>query len=728
MFQNTDQQDAASLREELYRVINNYADFAKLAQTGEVNPIGQIGRILQKTVPYLLLVIRDLLPLLEKDTITYYEALYSIIRAAQQFPDQQALKDSREEIQKIEEEGKIFLYAAKWIDSPSNTRPSPQDCETIQKKLGELNEKYKSRYSQDEETATMIPCFLVRNETDSKEAQFNRIADLVRRALLEMHHLMVEYEPAKRFFIFTSPTRKEIEDDLMQLAWFLFRSGYPVERIATGYYKDSLASFLNEKLIDHLLSTQDSLNTLSGISRHLCLISLLDFGSFFEIPADYRPLDDGKEITAQVKALKNKNRRGGALLKKVWDLQVAYGSKPLSRIVRGFLLYRYYMVFADYHAEHRVSDARAKQAIKLYKPILDQSAMEKRAEQDLQKSSRSLSTKTREEMASLIRLIMGSLTNPGKVKGKKLKVLGDISSGAMGSVSIGIYENQIVALKVVKTQMTAMLGDPEGLLQYEAALNERVQRPEQHPCIVEYYGMVEQDDQKLLINGYYPCDNLTQLVEKNWQEKYKPPFNTRSKVTLATIEIVVNQLLDCLRLFRKKGVVHRDLKTDNILYTVDEKEDLNRIKIIDFGVAMAVGPGAMPDMFKGKVVGTFSYMAPEQAKSKSSFQSDLYSAGAILTVLLTGKLPMIFPKTKTRKDLLEQLRRIEHEARPKLTTLNPFLTKNTTLEHVAATVERMLDLDFENRPNVEEIQEAFDGVFQHIGNEKYNESVFYHRD
>ncbi len=140
-----------------------------------------------------------------------------------------------------------------------------------------------------------------------------------------MHHLMVEYEPAKRFFIFTSPTRKEIEDDLMELAWFLFRSGYPVERIATGYYKDSLASFLNEKLIDYLLSSQDFLNTLGGLSRHLALISLLDFGSFFEIPADYRPLDDGKEISAQVKALRNKNRRGGTLLKKVWDLQVAYG-------------------------------------------------------------------------------------------------------------------------------------------------------------------------------------------------------------------------------------------------------------------------------------------------------------------------------------------------------------------------------------------------------------------
>jgi hypothetical protein len=46
---------------------------------------------------------------------------------------------------------------------------------------------------------------------------------------------------------------------------------------------------------------------------------------------------------------------------------------------------------------------------------------------------------------------------------------------------------------------------------------------------------------------------------------------------------------------------------------------------------------------------------------------------------------------------------------------------------VAETVERMLDLDPMRRPNVEECQEAFDGVFQHIGEEKHRISVFYYR-
>ena len=319
------------------------------------------------------------------------------------------------------------------------------------------------------------------------------------------------------------------------------------------------------------------------------------------------------------------------------------------------------------------------------------------------------------------------MTIPTGSKERKLRSLGDISSGAMGKVSIGIFRNQIVALKKVKAQISPSLGDPVKLLTYEAAMHARVQSPDQHPYIVEYHGLVEQNDEKLLINGYHPNDNVTQLVERNWQEKYKPPFATESRLNLATLEIIINQLLECLRVLRAKGVVHRDLKTDNILYMVDENERLNRIKVIDFGVALAVGQGAIEDLFKGKVVGTFAYMAPEQARGKSVFQSDLYSVGAIFTVLLTGKLPMVFPKTANRQDLIKQILRIEREPRPKLTQLNPLLKKHTTLEHIAATVESMMDLDPSRRPNLEEVQAAFDGVFQHVGEAKHSISIYYHK-
>lgn len=699
-----------------------------MAKKGEMNPLGQIGKILSNSAPYLLLVIRDILVRLERREITYHETLYHILTAARHFPDQEFLTESRNQIQKIEQESRVFLYAVKWLDSQLLQRPSPQEAEAVKAKLGNLNEKYKQRYApDDDQTATMIPHYLPPEETESQDTIVIRVADLVSRAVLELHHLMIEREPAKSFFFFTSNQRKEIEDDVMQLSWFLFRCGYTVERIARGYHKDSLAAFLNEKVLDYLIGSAENVDSLHGLSTHLFVISLLDYRSFFELPKDYLALDDPKEVVRHARTLKSKKRMGAELLKKLVELNKIYSSRPQGKMAQNFLLYRYYVSHGDYFGEHRLEDPRVARAVELYKPVLDRSTMEKKAEEDLDKSVHGFSSKTKDEMAALIKLIMDSLYDPRKVGGKKVKLLGDISSGAMGKVSIGLYRNNIVALKRVKTAVPSSLGDPVTLLKYEAAMHARVQSPEQHPSIVEYYGLIEQDAELLLVNGYYPNDNLTSLVEKNWREKFKPPFVTQSKLNLATLEVIINELLECLRVFRERGVIHRDLKTDNILYTVDEDEKVNRLKIIDFGVALSKGQEAIEDLFKGKVVGTFAYMSPEQSRGKSEFQSDLYSAGAIMAVLLTGKLPMLFPKAASRQELLKQLARIEREPRAKVLDQNPFLKKNSILEYLGVTVDHMLDLDPLKRPTVDEVQEAFDGVFAQIGNKKYSTSIFYHR-
>jgi len=722
------EKDAQSLREDLYRVIQHYAELAELAQRGEVDPIGQIGKIVKKTSPYLLMVIRDLIPHLERKEITYTEALFHLMKAAHQFPDLKILIDSRKEIQKIEEGKRVFFAGIKWLDSPTHQRPKVSEIETIRRKLGGLNNKYRERYASDEEdTTVLIPSFFVRQDSESPDGSVIRMADLVKRAVLELHHLMVDHEPARYLYFFNRPSRAEIEDEIMQLAWFLFRCGYGVERIASGYFKDLLSDFLNGKLLDELISTAKTIDTVQGLSSHLWMICLIHFASFFEIPNDYIELDDPREVARHIRFIRSKNRRGANLLGKMLDLQKAYAGKPYARQALNLLLYRYDTAFGAYHGEHRVFDARGDLAVELYKPRLDRTTLDKQVVEDLNESGRCFSSKTRDEMADLIRLIMDSLADPSKVKGNKCKVLGDISSGAMGKVSVGIFQNRIVAIKRVKAQATASLGDPVTLLKYEAAMHARVQTPEQHDCVVEYYGLIDQDNEMLLLNGYHPNDNLTQLVEKNWLEKHKPPFSTESKLSLATLEIVINQLLDCLRAFRAKGVIHRDLKTDNVLYMVDASEKLNRIKVIDFGVAVAVGGGAVDDIFRGKVVGTFSYMAPEQAKGRSGFESDLYSVGAIFAVLLTGKLPMVFPKTKTRQELVKQIVRIESETRPRLVQLNPLLKKNTVLEHIAETIQKMLDLDPMRRPSIEEIQEAFNGVFQYVGNQKHTISIFYDR-
>ncbi len=729
------ERDANTLRQELYSVLQHYAELATLARKGAVDPIAQIGKIVQKRLPYFLVLIGELLPKLERNEITYYEALYKIIRACQKTDDQRVFLESRQELSELESKSRVFVYAFKWLDLKENTRPTPDDVHVMVRALRNMDKKYKQKFAPDaDDTTTLIPCFLPKDDSEPEQRNVARMAALVQRAILELNHFMVEYKSDRSLLsslssmIFSKSTRAEMEADIARMGMFLFRCGYSVDEIARGYYKDSLCDFLNRKTLEILRKGADSVSSLTGLANHLALMSLVDFANFFELPSDYRSLDDPKEALRHAKVVRTKKRRGGELLRDLVELSRQYESKPTGRLAQGFLHYRYYSSFGDYHGIHRVIDARAVEAAKIYKPRLDSAELDKKTRQELAEKGACFSSKTQDEMAGIIGLIQKSLENPSRIKGQKVKVLGEISSGAMGEVSIGIYENRIVALKRVKAEAKDVMGDAESLLTYEANLHERVQTPEQHPGIVEYYGLVEQDGETIMISAYHPNDNLTQLVEKNWAAKPQAQFKVGSVLDLATIEIIINQLLDCLKWFRKKGVVHRDLKTDNVLYTVDQNERLNLLKVIDFGVALAVGHNAVEDLFKGKIVGTFSYMAPEQARGKSVFQSDLYSVGAILTVLLTGTLPMVFARTRTREELIKQIARVEKAPRPKLVELNPWLARDTNLEHLAATVERMLDLDPARRPDVNEIQQAFDGLFQHIGHEKNTMHIFYTKE
>jgi serine/threonine protein kinase len=143
-----------------------------------------------------------------------------------------------------------------------------------------------------------------------------------------------------------------------------------------------------------------------------------------------------------------------------------------------------------------------------------------------------------------------------------------------------------------------------------------------HPNIVTVIDRGEQDGRQFIVFEYVPGENLKALVQR------EAPLSEREALELAL------QVAQALAFAHENGLVHRDVKPQNVLLSGD-----GEAKVTDFGIArsMDVQHGLTQT---GTVMGTSDYMAPEQARgAKATVQSDVYSLGAVLYELLTGEVP-----------------------------------------------------------------------------------------
>jgi serine/threonine-protein kinase len=185
------------------------------------------------------------------------------------------------------------------------------------------------------------------------------------------------------------------------------------------------------------------------------------------------------------------------------------------------------------------------------------------------------------------------------------------------------------------------------------------------------------------------------LLRDLLNQERKLPVDRAVSLTLAICDA-----LDCMH---KHGVVHRDLKPENIM--VDSED---RIKIIDFGIAMKEDARRITFVDMSATLGTPDYISPEQVKGQRGDQrSDIYSLGVMLYEMFTGQPPFSGPNP-----LAVMNERVLHDPRP-ARELNPEITPelqeilNRVLErdprHRYSTANEMAwDLEHQEQIGVDE--------------------------
>lgn len=194
-----------------------------------------------------------------------------------------------------------------------------------------------------------------------------------------------------------------------------------------------------------------------------------------------------------------------------------------------------------------------------------------------------------------------------------------IGTGGMSIVykAEDTQEGRLVALKVLKEEFVR---EPKSRRRF---LNEsRAIAMLSHENIVDVLDVNFEGDVQYIVMEYLEGPTLKEyMVEHGALDVYDALH-------------IVEQILSALKHAHERGVVHRDIKPQNIIL-VDGNET---VKVMDFGIAHVQNYSTIT--ISDKAIGTVHYISPEQAKGRPADErSDIYSTGVILYEMLTGKLP-----------------------------------------------------------------------------------------
>jgi eukaryotic-like serine/threonine-protein kinase len=227
---------------------------------------------------------------------------------------------------------------------------------------------------------------------------------------------------------------------------------------------------------------------------------------------------------------------------------------------------------------------------------------------------------------------------PGTVLGQRYQIVTMLGEGGMGAVYKATDRelNRPVALKVIRPELARTKSIIERFKQ-ELLLARQVT----HKNVIRIYDLGQAEGMKFITMEYIEGEDLRTLLLK------------KNKLAPEEAVDIIQQVCRALDAAHSVGVIHRDLKPQNIM-----RDKSGRILVMDFGLARTLDGSGMTQT--GALVGTMDYMSPEQALAEDlDRRSDLFTAGMIFYELLCGKIPF-----KAESALASLIKRTQERAIP----------------------------------------------------------------
>jgi calcium-dependent protein kinase len=275
---------------------------------------------------------------------------------------------------------------------------------------------------------------------------------------------------------------------------------------------------------------------------------------------------------------------------------------------------------------------------------------------------------------------------------KKYEYISMLGNGGFGKVRL--YRDKLskelkFAIKTLKKDFL----NPHSLKSLEEEVS--ILRTLDHPNIVKYFETYEDDFYIHIVMEYIPGDNLFKVITNR-------KYNQFSEKDASEILCF---LFKAILFLHKNKIVHRDIKPENILFSMPGKYE--SLKVIDFGLSVTTTKGK--DKYR---VGSPYYMAPEMLEGSYTFETDVWSIGVILYVMMTGVQPFL---GRNQDEVFAHITRGVYDVK--------LLDKQKCSEEVKDLIKKLLVLDPKHRLSLESALEH-PWLIQHRDCDKDLKSTF----